>query len=331
MNWKIIPAAMLMLTVMPGCSGVQTQDSKAPAWLDGNSGRYPESHFLLGRGTADTSNDASQRARENVASILHDTSAASWQESVGEAFWRRSGPTIEQDVDAYINELGKTIEIVDTWQDASEKYHALAVLQHKATAMQLRREIIRLDDETAMQMKQVRSHIARLTEITGISQALMFQYRRQALYALLRMMNPDGRERPSRWHVANLQQEQEGMFGRIYIQPQVADRENSKLLEILSDAITAAGFTVVRQVPGNYNLEGRLSLDEMTNHDGRYWLRGSLELVLVSSYGSFIGAHSWPLLVSAVEQEDIQQNAYRQMALLLNEGLRDTLMGLSQE
>ena len=64
MRWLWIVVASVSLG---GCASVPTV---APDWVTGKSAKYPDNRFLVGRGQADSTEDARNRARADLAKVL---------------------------------------------------------------------------------------------------------------------------------------------------------------------------------------------------------------------------------------------------------------------
>ena len=60
----------IILASLLACSGTTTKSSGEPDWVSGNSSKYSNQQYLLGRGQADDVATAEDRARADLAKIF---------------------------------------------------------------------------------------------------------------------------------------------------------------------------------------------------------------------------------------------------------------------
>ena len=98
MRWLWIFAASACLS---GCASIRTD---APDWVTGKSAKYPDSRFLIGRGQADSLEDARNRARADLAKMLVHRRAR--RQGLGERLMRAAEDTARA--------CDKTLLVLDT-------------------------------------------------------------------------------------------------------------------------------------------------------------------------------------------------------------------------
>jgi|CXWL01.1.fsa_nt_gi hypothetical protein len=167
MNDKTIRlAAIILAVVTAGCaSGGKSAKSSSggasrPAWVEGESPRWPRARYVVGVGSADDETSAADRARGEVSRVF--TSAIDVDTTVdeSESNLTQGGRTntsftqlVAQKVRTASKKILEGLEIVERWQDPStSRYYALAALD-KAKAMSAVEEKTQALDADAGQWK----------------------------------------------------------------------------------------------------------------------------------------------------------------------------------
>ncbi len=143
---KIMPL-VAAVTILAGCAGggsgpKSSSGGSRPAWVEGESPKWPRARFVLGVGNGDDEGTAADRGRAEISRVF--SSAVSVDTTVDESETSLSSggrtntsfsSTVAQTVRTASKKMLEGVEIVERWKDgASARYYALAVLD-KAKAM----------------------------------------------------------------------------------------------------------------------------------------------------------------------------------------------------
>ncbi|UPT75858.1 MAG: LPP20 family lipoprotein [Elusimicrobiota bacterium] len=125
-----------------GSSGPKTVvGGPRPAWVEGESGKWPRAANVLGVGSGDTEDAAADRARGEISRVF--SSNVSVDTTVDESETNltsggRATGSFSQNVAQSIRTASKKmlegVEIVERWKDPTGRYYALAIL-NKGKAM----------------------------------------------------------------------------------------------------------------------------------------------------------------------------------------------------
>ncbi len=318
--------------VLAGCAGRPTR----PDWVAGNSARYPDTRFLVGRGQGPSVAKAADRARAELAKIFQvwvsdesvDTQTVKSRTQRGETQREQRG-RVNRTVVTWTDQILEGVDLKQFWLDPQTQVHyALAVLSRAQTATRLRQRMARLDTATRDYIEQARTSENVLAGIGAADRARTAQRERQALQDSLTIVDPSGRGVAPRWDMSQLQREFENRLTQLRVRPEVQADPIGGLRTALSGAIAAAGFTLVQGGQPDYVLAASLQIDDLGKRDGWLWLKGTLEIELVEyASGRVRGTQRWPLKVSAQQRRAAQRRAMDQAASLLKEKLREVIVG----
>lgn len=158
----VLCAATSLLAGCGGGAAVRKASSggQRPAWVEGDSAKFPRSQFVTGVGSGDDEESAADRARGEISRVF--SSAVDANTSVDEIESSvdtdgRKTITFSQQVAQSVRTASKKmlegVEIVERWKDgASARYYALAALS-KGKAMAAVEEKTRALDADASQWK----------------------------------------------------------------------------------------------------------------------------------------------------------------------------------
>lgn len=145
MNRSIVLAVAATLSACASGGGSAAKSSSGggrPAWVEGESPRFPRAQYVLGVGSGDDEGAAGDRARGEISRVF--TSAVSVDSSLDETEINltKGGATntsfsqiVAQSVRTASQKMLEGVEIVERWRDgASGRHYALAALG-KAKAM----------------------------------------------------------------------------------------------------------------------------------------------------------------------------------------------------
>lgn len=138
---------LLAVALMSGCAGggsgpKSSSGGSRPAWVEGESPKWPRSRYVVGVGSGDDENMAADRGHAEISRVF--SSAVSVDTTVDEIETNltQGGATnssfsqiVAQKVRTASEKMLEGVEVVERWRDgASARYYALAVLD-KAKAL----------------------------------------------------------------------------------------------------------------------------------------------------------------------------------------------------
>jgi len=337
---KILCAATLGFTLL--AAGGCATTSSMPDWVNGASHKYPSEQYLLGRGQAATAEEARDRARADLAKIF-EVSVAVESEDV-QSFTQKSdspkGGTSAGEYSArasrrittHADQSIQGIQVVDVWQDPQTRtQYALAVLPRLQTSQRLRQEIERLDAATRKYLEESRNATDIFMKIGGAEHALDAQRERAGYQKALRIVDPTGRGAESEWNTARLSADLDDLLKRVHIAARVAPGSPEGFATAVNGALAGAGFLIETGQQPDYVLEARLDVTDLGLQEGWYWQRGTLEITLrEAAFGRVRGNRRWDIKVSAQDSVVARQRAFDRAVSILNQELRDTLVGFAQ-
>lgn len=317
-----------------GCAS----ENVRPDWLTGNSAKYQNTGFMLGRGQASTQEKAADRARGDLAKIfqvwISDESVDS-ETYTSTAKQGRTQRELESEstrtVVAWTDQIIEGIQIKEFWQDPETQVHyALAVLSRAQTVERLRQQMDRLDKATRGYVEQARNSVDVLARIGAVDRAIAAQKERQLLQDSLTIVDLSGRGSAPKWDIAPLQRELASLLKRMRIRPRVSEDPLGGLKTVLSGGLASAGVMVVGAQQPDYVLEAGLHLFDLGEHDGWQWLRGTLEVRLSEPMGERVrGTKHWTIKVSARQRPVVRRRAMDQVASILRDELRAAIVGFA--
>jgi hypothetical protein len=325
-----------LIVMLFACASTGKQ-SKRPDWVDGESRKYSDNSYLIGRGVSSNLDDAKDRARVDIAKVFevalieYGKDKQEYQQLTqdGESEVNSSQHVIRV-IRTQTKKVVEGVEIPEIWQDEQGQYYALAVLNRKQARKRLKDEIKRLDEATNIVMGRVIASSDRLAEIARLTQAMELQNERAVALSSLQIVNPSGKGVAVVWNVTKLERRLAEVMGAIFIYPQLLNEDHKPLLTILASAITEAGFKSTEINPWHYMLAVDLTLEEPTVQNGWTWIRGTLEIILRTGDGNVIGNKRWPIKASSTQETLVYERLYNQAANTLNKELRGAIVGFVQ-
>ena len=328
----------VLATALLSCSGTETKPGAEPDWVAGNSSKYSNQQYLLGRGQADDVSTAEDRARADLAKIFivkvnvadvdkqKFTSTSAGEKPVSE-FTAEVSRTIVTSTDKIL----KGVEIGEIWKDQNQKsVHALAVLSRKKAASGIKQEINRLDDLTRLSINQAADAKTALDKIAYARRAVIAQQERLAHQKSLQIIDASGRGVPAEYNLAELITDYEKILKRVHVKPVSLGENQTIIANALPAALSSAGFTVTDSDDADYVMEVNLKLADTFEKDGWYWGRGLLVVTLRDQQNVVHGQREWPIKVSAQEKDQVLMRAERKADDILQQELLATVSGFTQ-
>lgn len=300
-----------------------------PDWLAGPSAAYAQSRYLVGRGQADTAEEAKDRARADLAKTFQVTVSASSEDT--SAFARTNTGTVSRDarvrrsISTQTQQSLRGVRVAELWQDPDTKsFHALAVLSRAQAEVDLRQEIALLDAAIEGYVAQARASDDLLSKIRAAAKALALQRERDDYQRALKVVDASGRGVESAWG-ADLAADLDALLKRVRVAPLAAANAPPSLHALLSSALNAAGFALVGADQAEYRVRADLSLDDL-RADGWHWAKGGLEVELLDAHGAIQGAHRWEIKTAAQDAGTARDRALSEAGQRLNSELREALL-----
>jgi hypothetical protein len=313
-----------------GCASTPS----TPDWVNGKSAKYPDNQYLVGRGQADTQEDARNRARADLAKSLEVAVSAKSTDvtkfSSG-AEGAKTDSQVSRSVTTSTEQIVRGIQLGDAWQDPQTKsYYALAVLSRSQAAMGLRAEIERLDAATRGYVDQARNSPDLLAQVASASRAVDTQRDRDAVQRTLQVIDVTGQGVPAEQNSGQLASDLAALLKRLHMKPQAASGSQDGLERMLSAALSSAGFVPEAGESAPYVLTGSLQLDDLGLIDGWYWMRGTLEVQLAeTASGKVRGNKRWEIKTSSPQKATAQRRAIDEADEVLKRELRPAILGFA--
>jgi hypothetical protein len=324
MRWLSIVATGALLF---GCASAPS----TPDWVNGKSAKYPDNQYLVGRGQADTQEDARNRARADLAKILEvGVSAKS-----SDVTTFSSGPAggtesqVSRSITTRTEQIVRGIQIPENWQDPQTKSHyALAVLPRTQAAMGLRTDIDRLDAATRGYVNGARSAPDLLAQVAAASRALDSQRERDGVQRTLQVIDVTGQGVPPEFNSGQLAADLAELLKRVRMKPQAPSSQ--ELERMLSAALSSAGFVPETGDDAPYVLFGSLQMDDLGVINGWYWMRGTLEVQLAEkASGKVRGNKRWEIKTSSPQQATARRRAMDEADATLKRELKPAILGFA--
>jgi LPP20 lipoprotein len=321
--WNIALSASLV-----GCASAP---SAPPDWINGKSAKYPDNQYLVGRGQADTQEDARNRARADLAKILEvgvsakSTDVTSYTSDSG----GKTESQVSRNITTRTDQIVRGIQIPETWQDPKTKSsYALAVLPRSQAAMGLRADIDRLDAATRGYVAQARSAPDLLAQVAAAAKAVDSQRERDAVQRTLQVVDVTGLGVPPEQNSGQLASDLSALLKRVHMRPQAPSSQ--ELERMLSAALSQAGFVPEAGEDAPYVLFGSLQLDDLGMIDGWYWMRGTLEVQLAEkASGKVRGNKRWEIKTSSPQKATAQRRTMDEADATLKRELRPAILGFA--
>ncbi|HEY9201159.1 MAG TPA: LPP20 family lipoprotein [Gammaproteobacteria bacterium] len=327
MKNRLVIFCLLLLTL-------PAQADRAPNWIN-NQGRDKGEAVLSATGTAANIELAKDRALGNLAKIfqarISDTTSRQSSTHINIALGEESHAQdhqLTQRVQVKSDVVIKGAVISEVWHDSSlQLYHALAELDRVQAKNSLYDEMLQLDEQTSVFLKQQQNAQDRLQRISYINQAIELQQQRQTLQSMLKIIDRHGLGDESRWNLAELNLLLEQQLQALSLSLSIVNRDHVDSLEnTLLSAMANAGFSASSQ--GDYQLEAQLDVNDLGLNQGWYWQRAVLELQLKQG-AQVLGSESFRFKVAALQQTELERRLLSMISKKLNDELYVTLVGFA--
>jgi hypothetical protein len=330
----IVPGCMLLAGCVPS-SDLVSADGR-PDWVIGEPANYPNASYVFATGAASRPELAKDRALGNLAKIFElriresstttqdvQTRQSNGVESV------QSSARIASKVNVHTDKMIKGARIAEQWQNPDDLTHyALAVLDRAQAGNNIRGEINRLDRETAFIMASADNRQDPLQKVADLQNAINMQQQRDSMQKTLKIIDLQGRGKPSAWSLSALSEQQDKALQSLDIKGSVTADSVGELDKILQAAMANAGFTHSSTNPA-YILSASVETQDALQKEGWYWQRGTLSVDLADTKGTVLGNRSWPFKVSATQRQQLNNRMQSAIDSTLKKELKITVLGFA--
>jgi|AOMQ01.1.fsa_nt_gi hypothetical protein len=314
-----------------GCASKPIQ----PDWIAGDSAKYTNTQYLIGRGQASTIADAEDRARADLAKVFQVAVAVDSEDvqhfnsapGVAGGYVGESSRRITTRTDQIVS----GIQIAEIWQDPLGKtQYALAILPRLQTAASLRQQINQLDDATQASIDQSKNTSDLFIKIAAASKAVESQLEREGLQKALQVVDITGRGVEPKFSSGILNADMGDLLKRVRIAPRVLEGSASGLDEVVAGALSHAGFMIDTGDKPDYFLKASLKLADLGLKEGWYWQRGDLEITLSEALtGRVRGTQHWFIKGTAPDKETAIRRALDEADTVLKKELRAAIISMA--
>jgi hypothetical protein len=327
-----------LVMVLTACSqSLSVIDSGAgPDWLAGEPENYPNAAYVSATGSASQPEVAKDRALGNLAKIFElqvresstTTQDVQTQRSEGVESVQATA-RIASKVNVHTDKIINGARIAEQWQNPDDLTHyALAVLDRGQAGNNIRGEINRLDREIAFSVANAESRADPLQQVADLQTAILMQAERDSMQKSLKIIDLEGRGKPSAWSIAELTEQQDRVLQSLNMRSVVGTDSVGELDRVLQGAMANAGFAQSGAGDG-YTLSASVETQDAMQKEGWYWLRGTLNINLAGPDGTVLGNKSWPVKVSALQQNQLNARMLAEIDNRLKTELRSTVLGFA--
>lgn len=224
-----------------------------PAWTKSNAGgACDSSKFLCGVGTGKDMASADIAARAELARIF-EANVKSVATSFEGAARKISSKTGEQWVESQtvtnysVVSTDKMIvmsEVQERWQDSSNKFWTLAVINRAQAATALREQIEEKDNLVGGLINRAQGSSDKIERFKALKQAVLAMAEREAMNSDLRVIEKSGQGVPSQHNIGEIVNMFEGAAAELSIGVAIAGSGADQVQACLEEGLTAKGYQV---------------------------------------------------------------------------------------
>lgn len=329
------PLSFLLFFFVLFNSGCATK-SFQPEWISGDSAKYKNSQYLLGRGEASTMDEAKDRARADLAKTFKVAVSVDSQDmqSYKSNSATGSGKYVTESsvrISTSTDQIIRGIQIAELWQDPVRKnHHALAILPRQQAAISLKQQVTELDDAIQGSVNQSKNNTDLLIKIAAANKALETQLERDGLQKALQVVDASGRGVESKYSSHELKSDLDDLLKRVRVAPKVLGGSTPGVEEIVAGALSHAGFLIETGEKPDFLLKASLVLTDVGLKDGWYWQRGNLDISMSeAASGRVRGTQRWQIKSSATDKATAIRRALNEADSILKKELGPSIIGMT--
>lgn len=328
---------LLITLLLTGCLPAITVSADQPDWVNSESSSYPNSKYVVATGSAPSAELAKDRALANLTKVFElriRESSVTRQDVLSS---RKDGKetvessqSLSQNINIDTDKIIDGARVAEQWRNPDDlTFYALAVLDRHQAGNNIRSEIRRLDEDTDYELTHVTSKNDPLLKVAAYQRVLSLQDERDNLQKTLKVIDLSGRGSVSQWNRAELEDRLESSLLALKMKSNILQDTVGGLDKLLKGAMARAGFPESSMQAGAYQLSSGLETQSPIKSDGWYWLRGTLTLRLVSPNGDIRGNKTWPMKVSASNQQQLKVRMLSAVENKLNQELGPTILSFA--
>ncbi len=282
-----------------------------PAWVAGESSKYPAARFFTGHGVSASLQIAKTQAMQDLtetyfASVngIPDSNVPNiMSESL---VWRHEFNTYKN---LYQKRIIPQRYIAEIWQDPTSKaYHVLSIIDRVKVAYTIQLDIERLEEQVGRMIDKAETQVDSLQRIAITNIAIEKIKEQQQLFAAMKILRPELVIQNRGWTEKQLQSQINHYLSGTTIMP-VLEKNNPSLLDALAGGVRSAGFVVNYNADPDYILKASFDREQIRWNDGVYTLQGKLSLELWDgkTRGQVRGKTNWPIEVTAIDRTKLEE------------------------
>ncbi|UCE62770.1 MAG: LPP20 family lipoprotein [Nitrospirota bacterium] len=245
---------ILLIITLSGCA-VFPSDAP-PAWVNGESEKFPKELYLLGVGEGDSRIVAEQRAYAAVARIFEVHVEAQSRDSETYSIQEREGTsqtsrqvTLDHVTKVSTKKILGNVIILARWEQLHPyQYFVLAGMDRIQSEKILREELSELDEAIDKDVKESRSANDSLTKIRRLKRAIRSTEIRNEINSDLRIVRSSGLGDPPVYHLEDLNNElAHYLREELSVRLQIQGDQNSLIRRALLEGLSREGFYPIDQ------------------------------------------------------------------------------------
>ena len=237
---------------------VPVESGRRPAWIDGESRRFPSGTYLSGVGYGTDRPEAEDRARAEIAKIFtsHIESSNRTYQQIFESSAAGNSRTaqninFEEITRVSTQKVLSGVRIARVYRDrsATPEYYALAVLNRSHAAEILREKIVEMDRQIEQSLRESQVRTDKLTQIKLLHNCIELHALRQAYNAELRIVDFGGQGIAPGVNISEIKTRlTEVLLKDFLIALSVQGSRADEVRQSLVEALNSKGFAVSEQI-----------------------------------------------------------------------------------
>ncbi len=336
-HFAFLLTILVVFSWLVGCASTG-ENSKRPAWINGESSQFPRDFYLLGVGQGSTLDKASNAARSDLGKSIKVSISSNLTTRL-EVEQRKNSSGSSENISSTTDRQIRTrsqvklqgINIEKSWQDPiSKEYYSLATLDRKIAEKYLRGDINEKNHQIMSLIDSATNSQDAFHALGLLLKAKKHARSRSELNEYLRVVNRTGKGIASSVGASDIDAQLNKLQRSIKISVSSTGTESEKLMEYASGVLGEAGFLADIGEASDFILKVSLRDNKPFTKDGWIWIRALLAISLVnSSDNSVKGSHEWKIKQSAREEQSARSRLINKSGKLLDDQLIDTLIGFA--
>jgi len=167
-------------------------------------------------------------------------------------------------------------------------------------------------------------------KIASLSKAIDTQLALEGLQKTLQVVSVSGRGMDPKYNSGRLKIDLDELLKRVRIAPKVLEGSTAGLEEVVSGALSKAGFLIDTGENPVFLLKASLKLSDLGMIEGWYWQRGNLEISMSeTASGRVRGTQRWPIKSSARDRATAVKRALDEADTVLKQELGASIIGMA--